>query len=427
MNLQTGIKIKKEDFKSLKDEIKNIKGNINEEMYNIGVFMNDKEEYVWRANKRRHFEKSIPEKHYDLNEILKYYELNKDKYLQGFTSNYFQKLSDLMIKHKYKQYSKERLDLFNSRINQSQKIYIKHLRKNGKDSELKSSINRKIRNPFVTFLHPYKNNHNHNHNQNVKVQIRNKNNNKHLKIKNNLLYNNISNQKHPSSTSNITTLTYNDFNRKLVKIKINNKEEVLSYNSTYREGTNNSNINNNKKKLLKNLSYGSIRETKNNKDTTNTNNITFPHQIKNSNNSTDNSVIIDGKEEFLKNLDKDKYFKYLKSQYNFFDDHNIDKNHLNFEKKTIERRILFKLKPNNKFLEKRNKDGCKADFFYRIKREIDNGNTSIKQLNNTNNQISKRKIGDLPSLSARSLKTMKFNNDFHSIFEKVKKNLNNEC
>ena len=113
MSFNSGIKIKKEDFKSLKDEIKNIKGNINEEMYNSGVFMNEKEEFVWRANKRKLYEKSSPDKKYDLNEILKFYELNKDKYLQGFTSNYFRKLSDLMVKNKYKKYSKERLDLFN--------------------------------------------------------------------------------------------------------------------------------------------------------------------------------------------------------------------------------------------------------------------------------------------------------------------------
>ena len=136
MTSGSGIKIKKEDFKSLKDEINNIKGNINEEMYKVGVFINEREEYVWRANQPKKMDKTSPEQKYDLNEILKYYELNKDKYIQGFTSNYFRKLSDLMSKAKNKKYSRERLDLFNSRINNSQKIYANYLKKNGKDLEI---------------------------------------------------------------------------------------------------------------------------------------------------------------------------------------------------------------------------------------------------------------------------------------------------
>ena len=130
MTSRKGIKIKREDFKSLKDEIKNIKRNINKEIHSVRVFLNDKEDYVWRANKKPIFEKSSPEEKYNLNELLKYHELNKDKYIQGFTSKYFRKLTDLLSKNKYKKYSKERLELYNSRINKSQKIYIE---KNDKD------------------------------------------------------------------------------------------------------------------------------------------------------------------------------------------------------------------------------------------------------------------------------------------------------
>ena len=116
MTSLSGIKTKKENYKSLKEEIKNIKRNINNEIYKAGVFINEKEEYVWRANQKKINEKSSPEQNYDINEILKYYELNSDKFLQGFTSEYFRKLVNLMSKIKYKKYSKERLDLFNSRI-----------------------------------------------------------------------------------------------------------------------------------------------------------------------------------------------------------------------------------------------------------------------------------------------------------------------
>ena len=155
MTSLSGIKTKKENYKSLKEEIKNIKRNINNEIYKAGVFINEKEEYVWRANQKKINEKSSPEQNYDINEILKYYELNSDKFLQGFTSEYFRKLVNLMSKIKYKKYSKERLDLFNSRINYSQKIYAEYLKKKGEDSELKSSLNTKIKNPFVTSLHSY--------------------------------------------------------------------------------------------------------------------------------------------------------------------------------------------------------------------------------------------------------------------------------
>ena len=406
MSFNSGIKIKKEDFKSLKDEIKNIKGNINEEMYNSGVFMNEKEEFVWRANKRKLYEKSSPDKKYDLNEILKFYELNKDKYLQGFTSNYFRKLSDLMVKNKYKKYSKERLDLFNSRINKSQKIYIEHLKKNGKDSELKSSLNKKIKNPFVTSLHSY--------NKNNKFKIRNKNDNLKLKIKRNLIYNNYIYNQNPLSSNNISLLTYNDF----PKIKITNSNE-LSYNSTSREC-----IGDHKNKFLpKYFSYKNILNTNNDKNKTNTNFSSSFHNIKN-NNSEDYNLN-DGKEEFFKNLDQDKYFRYLKNQYHFYDEFN-DKNQINFNKKKKKRKNLFNLKPNSKYLEKIIKDTCKMDFFNRIKRKIDENspNSPNKKLNNTNKSIFNKKIGNLPTLSTRFLKSMKSNNgDYHSIYEQFKKNL----
>ena len=174
MTSRKGIKIKREDFKSLKDEIKNIKRNINKEIHSVRVFLNEKEDYAWRANKKQIFEKSSQEEKYNLNEILKYHELNKDKYIQGFTSKYFRKLTDLLSKNKYKKYSKERLELYNSRINKSQKIYIE---KNDKDSNIKSSLNKKIKNPFITSLYSY-NIKNYNYKNENKI------------IKNNLLSNN---------------------------------------------------------------------------------------------------------------------------------------------------------------------------------------------------------------------------------------------
>ena len=106
-------------------------------MHETGVFMNDNAEYVWRARNKKRILKSPPEEKYNFNEILKYYEFSKDKYLLGFTSKYFRKLSDLMANPKNKEYSKDRIDLFNSRIIFSQKILLNKLKKKNEDSDPK--------------------------------------------------------------------------------------------------------------------------------------------------------------------------------------------------------------------------------------------------------------------------------------------------
>ena len=413
MSSRKGIKIKREDFKSLKDEIKNIKGNINEEMYNAGVFMNEKEEYVWRANKKKLYEKSSPEKKFDLNEILKFYELNKDKYIQGFTSNYFRKLSDLMAKNKYKKYPKERLDLFNSRINNSQKIYINYLKKNGRDSEIKSSINKKIKTPFVTSLHSYNSKIYKNKNENRKIQ------------KSNLIYNNyIQNQKSFLS-SNKSTFSNNEYDKKIVKIKVNNKYDSNEFLSWKKELNSSNTKNKSKNKFLtKYFSYKNMLKTNKNNSKELEKNFSFSYYKKNKLNSSGDNIY-DGKEEFFKDLDKDKYHNYLRNQYQFFDDYYIDKNKINFELKTKKRKDLFNLKPNSKFLEKVLKNVKKSDFFNKIKRNIKNENIPIIKINNSNKIIYKNKdrgLG-LPSLSARFLKTMKFNNDCNLIYKKYKETL----
>ena len=405
-----GIKIKKEDFKSLKDEIQNIKGNINEEMCSAGVFMNEREEYVWRANKKKMYEKSSPEKKYDLNEILKYYELNKDKYIQGFTNNYFRKLTDLMAKNKYKKYTKERLDLFNSRINKSQKIYINYLKKNGKDSDVKSSINKIVKTPFVTSLYSYNSKIYKNKNENKKIQ------------KNNLLYNNyIQNQKSFLSSNISTFSNYHD--KKTVKIKKNKYESNEFLN--WKKNLNNSNAKNKFKNkfLTKYFSYKNMLKKENKSNSKElAHNFSFSYYNKNKLNSSDNNIY-DGKEEFFKDLDKDKYHDYLRNQYHFFDDYYIDKNRILFELKTKKRKNLFNLKPNGKFLEKIIKDVKKYDFFNKIKRNIKNENSPVIKINNNNKIIYKNRDRVLPSLSARFIKTMRFNNDCNLIYEKVKKTL----
>ena len=131
------------------------------------------------------------------------------------------------------------------------------------------------------------------------------------------------------------------------------------------------------------------------------------------------------KEEFFENLNQDKYFDFLRNKYNFYRN-GINKLQLNFEIKEKKRRNMFSLKPNSKFLENFGQGKCKFVFFNKIKRKIKSENSPIKKLNDTNINSARtvrRKIIELPFLSERFLKTMKFNNDCHSIYEKLKNTL----
>ena len=403
-----GIKIKKENYKALKEEIKNIKYNINEEMYNAGVFMNENEEYIWRAKKKKIYQKSSPEKRFDINEILKYYELNKDKYLQGFTSKYFRQLTDLLTKNMHKKYPKERMDLFNSRINKSQKIYCKVLKKGEEDADINSSINKKINNPFVTTLYPYKGN----KNNNMKVN---------KKLKNNMSFSNYGNIHKVFSLNNILTLPYNNCDKTISKYNNKNKMNDIS---TDRENENNSkiNINQNKNTILsKYHSYKNILSNKKN------NNMNFENKsFSFGNNKNNNSVRlnrVESKDEFFNHLDQGKYIYFLKKQYNFFNEYN-DKSKQNFESETKRRKDMFNSKPNSKFLDKIIKDTSKLDFFNKIKRKIKNENSPPSfNLNKTNKIVIKKKGKEVSFLTSRFLKTMKFNNDCQSIYDKYKNNI----
>ena len=401
MTSRKGIKIKREDFKSLKDEIKNIKRNINREIHSVRVFLNEKEDYAWRANKKQIFEKSSQEEKYNLNEILKYHELNKDKYIQGFTSKYFRKLTDLLSKNKYKKYSKERLELYNSRINKSQKIYIE---KNDKDSNIKSSLNKKIKNPFITSLYSY-NIKNYNYKNENKI------------IKNNLLSNNyIKNQKAFFSSS-ISSFSNRVYDKKIAK----NKSKSNDF-SEWRKQLYKSNKKNKNKFFSKYMSYKNMMEKTIKNGNELENNFSFSYYNKNKINSSKNNMI-DGREEFFNDLDKDKYHNFLRSQYQFFDDYYIAKNTMAFELKTKRRRNMFNSSQNNIFLEKSIKDASKTDFFNKIKRQIERENSPIVKISNNNIRFNKNKDRCIPSLSARFLKTMKFNKDCNLIYEKFKKTI----
>ena len=89
----------------------------------------------------------------------------------------------------------------------------------------------------------------------------------------------------------------------------------------------------------------------------------------NSNDEDENSyeATINGKEEFLKYGDKERYKNYLKKECNFFN--NSDLNQMIFLNDKTQRKKFFKSIPNYKFLFEIKKSPYKVKLFNRISRE----------------------------------------------------------
>ena len=122
----SGMRYKKENFRALKDDMMNIEKNFGGGS-GPSVVMNENCEFVCRIqNRNSKNSKPTPEQKYLLNEILKYYELNSNQKVQGFNSNYFKDLTELMSKKNMKanEYSKKRIELFNLRVNNFHESYI---------------------------------------------------------------------------------------------------------------------------------------------------------------------------------------------------------------------------------------------------------------------------------------------------------------
>ena len=125
INASQGIKFRRENFKALKDEMKNIRYGTN----NAAVSLNDKNEYIFRVqNRDSYFSRPSPEEKYLFNQILKHYELSVNHLAQGFNNKYLGKLSDLMSLKKIEinEYTKKRIELFNTRVDENHKSYINY-------------------------------------------------------------------------------------------------------------------------------------------------------------------------------------------------------------------------------------------------------------------------------------------------------------
>ena len=412
------LKYKKENFKLLKEEINKIKNNIDDEIYETGLSINDNAEYVWRARNKKRILKSPPEEKYNFNEILKYYEFNKDKYLLGFTSQYFRKLSDLMSNPKNKKYSKDRIDLFNSRIIYSQKLLLNKIKKKNEDPDqkeknAKSSYNN-FMNPFMTIMLDSIEN-----KKDKKTKIKFKKNGKtknhflsHKNYRNN---HNNNNQNQNFSSNNISILSYKNFMK-----EIKNKNELTIFPTTKNEISSISN----KKSIPKCFSDNNISNS-NNKVNLYLDYLSFclnKKKYKNKNETIDYSKI-DAKEEFLKNLDKDKYFDYLKYKYNFYESYKLNNKRIIFDLKNRKRRDMFK-NPKDKFLQNVIKNTDRSIFLKKIKRQKEDEYSVFTNTSNSHKNLIKKQLSNLSSTQSRFIKTMKFNDDCHSIFEKFKKDYN---
>ena len=402
MSIQsTGIKYRKENFKALRDEMINMKFNLNKGGRGAYV-LNDKHEYIYRVQKS-HSQKRSEEKKYILNQIMKHYELSRDQSIQGFNNKYFIKLSELMSKNDIKanDYSKQRIELYNSRINKHYKSYINYLKKKGYNTLLISSINKKINPKKLTYNWKFQF-------INNKFHIRNRN--ALNKLKDN--FTSLRNTKYQTNRF-FQNISFSKFNKSVNLINENilssEKEDIFVSN----QNIFNDNL------MLKSASDFNVLKFKENKYINLIKESSFPineeKKVNEQNNDNDDILIENkSKEEFLKNYNKTKYIKFLKSKYNFI---NEDKNEFNeIKAKTEDSKIkkMFKYKPKNKFLQKSKKDGDKLMFFNKIKKEFNKNivpKTTLKRIINFSEK----------SLSSKNFKNRVKSDESFKIFSYIKK------
>ena len=125
-----------------------------------------------------------------------------------------------------------------------------------------------------------------------------------------------------------------------------------------------------------------------------------------------------GKEQFLLNRDKEKYHEYLKNEYNFFNNNNI--NEIIFLNEKNKRNRLFKSISNYKYLENKKNSPFKNKFLNKINRE------KYIDLNLSKYQNSKQlKSYEIPKRNNTKNK-LNLNEDCKKIYLNVKKILSKE-
>lgn len=359
------MKYRRENFKALKDELRNIKFDINGQMAHSNVLLNDKNEYIFRVqNRDSYFSRPTPEQKYLFNEILKHYELSINHLIQGFNNIYFDKLSDLMSIKKIRtnEYSKKRIELFNSRINENHKSYINYLKRKGNDADLRSTISRKYNPMNMTFT----------------TQLRNKIFNI-KERKNKIIQRNQIKDISSINPKSFTKLGLNsDFNissfnqyKKSIHYK---NENSLSTARDVDDSINSKNII--AQKIIINQSFPNKINKKNFKKSM----PMFDLNNKNDINKNEDDIEIKekkSKEEFFKTFNKKNYMKFLKFKYHFVEDQFSQEKEPKLSIKDIKRKNMFRFKPRNKFILKKAKDGDKIIFFKKIENDINRQNKSL--------------------------------------------------
>ena len=289
---------------------------------------------------------TLAEDNYQINEILKKFQRNKNE-IKGFSSKYLLQLSDL-LGQKDKNFTKKRLELYHKRI-------------------AKTNNNNNEENNFQTY----------------------------------------------NSISNISNIK-----GKLKRIFDSKKSDSVTMYCTDRYKKNLSNFN---KKKLKPLEINN-RISKSYKNfelkplPINKNKIAKALLLTQLNSNEDEDIsyeiTVDRKDEFIKYGDKDRYESYLKKEYDFFNNNNL--NQMIFLNEKTQRKKLFKNIPNYKYLfeEKDKKCPYKTKLFNRISRKKSNESNFTKSRNFKNK-----------TNEAKNNNKITFYEDCKKIYLSVKKNL----
>ena len=335
----SGMRYKKENFRALKDDMMNIEKNFGGGS-GPSVVMNENCEFVCRIqNRNSKNSKPTPEQKYLLNEILKYYELNSNQIVQGFNSQYFSDLTELMSKRNMKtsEYTKKRIELFNSRVNNNHKSYINYLKKEGKDTKMKSSMNKTINPMNVTY--------------NLKLNDNN-----------------------------------NPFNSTMKK---DDKNDTTSSDKNFSSNRNNKYKEN--KTLFKSASYINKYKTKND-DLKLAHNLSLVnYKIKEEINKNDEEMEImekKSKDEYFYTRNKNKYMNFLKSKYHFVEGKNPEKKEPKLSIKDIKIKNMFKIKKKQSEVED------KKLFFKKLEKDIKKQNDSESEFKKIRLRTNKKQLSN---------------------------------
>ena len=364
---------------------KNQKINIDNEIKSGGIENKRKIDEIWRGRTKELHDNPQSEQKYQLNQIIKKYQSNKDE-RKGYDYKYILELTDLLAK-KDSDFTKKRLELYNRRI--SSKKNLNKLELDKSLSQLYRTTNyfnqtpklqgdKLNKNPitFMTYIYGNKKNNNFRKNNfyNTFYNGRNKNNNN---------LNNQNNQDFYYKTS----YNYNS------PLRIKSLKYLLSDS--------------------KNKSWGKELIKNNNKANTG---ILITQYNNNVEDDFDNTSLV-GKEDFLFSRDKEKYHEYLNKQYKFFNQPKLIQIKYLYEK---QKRIkLFKKLPNAKYLFLKKEDPLKTEIFRRINRE--KNNIYFDALKNMGKNNNTKKIDRLKN---KSFNKKSFYKECKNIMMNVKNNLN---